>query len=427
VDYKMTRDRSQPDKEINATLGVGHHPVKGYSIRWLLVIMTLIILAAGFYIMLKPAEGPAQHYETSVVQQGDLTVTVAATGSVQPVNQVDVGSELSGTIESVNVDFNDRIKSGQVLARLGTDRLQAKVVEARASLESSRARLEEAKATVLETRLRFQRCEKLVARQLCSGEDLDTTRAAYARAKAQQSSAKAQVAVARATLGANETDLGKAEIRSPINGLVLKRQIEPGQTVAASLQAPILFTLAEDLAHMELHVAIDEADVGKITTDQTAVFTVDAYPERSFPARITQVRFAPQTIEGVVTYETILAVDNSDLALRPGMTVTAVITVQQLKDVILVPNAALRFTPPTTKVTKRGSGIFATLFRRPRSAKRRIDTDASVKQKIWILEDGQPKAIAVKPGASDGKVTELRSSKLKPGQEVIVDAISVKK
>jgi len=207
----------------------------------------------------------------------------------------------------------------------------------------------------------------------------------------------------------------------------LQRQIEPGQTVAASLQAPVLFTLAEDLAHMELHVAVDEADVGKVAEGQSALFTVDAYPERSFPARITQVRFAPQTLEGVVTYETLLLVNNSDLALRPGMTATAVITVQQLTDVVLVPNAALRFTPPLSKTTQRsGGGIFGAMFRRP-AERRRSEAGGNAGQKVWIVRDGQPTAVTVKTGASDGKFTELRGGEIQPGQQVIVDAISVKK
>ena len=178
---------------------------------------------------------------------------------------------------------------------------------------------------------------------------------------------------------------------------------------------------------MELLVAVDEADVGKIGEGQAATFTVDAYPDRSFPARITQVRFAPQTVEGVVTYETVLEVDNSDLALRPGMTATAVVTVQQLNDVLLVPNAALRFSPPTTKKTRGGAGLFGTLFRRPRPEKRRPAADAGKAQKVWVLSKGQPTAIVVKTGASDGKFTELRGDDLKSGEEVIIDAVSTKK
>ena len=423
----MANNELKTHETIGDVLGLDQHSAGRRRLFWLAAVVAVLVLAVGIYILLRPTEGLALRFETAEVEKGDLTVTVTATGTVQPVNQVDVGSELSGTIEAVFVDFNDQVKRGQMLARMDTERLEAQVIEARASLESARAKQEEAKATVVETRLRYQRCQKLAARQLCTGEELDTALAGQARAKAAEASAKAQVAVAQAALEAHETNLAKAEIRSPIDGLVLRRQIEPGQTVAASLQAPVLFTLAEDLAHMELHVAVDEADVGKVVEGQSALFTVDAYPERSFPARITQVRFAPQTLEGVVTYETVLLVDNSDLSLRPGMTATAVITVQQLQDVVLVLNAALRFTPPITKTTqRRGGGIFGAMFRRP-SDRRRVDVAGNGSQKVWILHDGQPTAVAVKTGASDGKFTELRAGDIQPGQQVIIDAISIKK
>ena len=292
--------------------------------------------------------------------------------------------------------------------------------------KSNEAKVTEAQATVLETRLSFERCEKLAERQLCTTGDLDAARAAHARAKAAEASARALVAEARATLDGKETELAKAEIRSPIDGLVLLRQIEPGQTVAASLQAPILFTLAEDLAQMELHVAVDEADVGRITEAQSAVFTVDAWPERSFPARITQVRFAPRTVDGVVTYETLLAVDNSDLSLRPGMTATAVITVQQLQDVVLVPNAALRFTPPVTAAAQRSGGVFGMLFPRPPMGQRRSNVERNGSPQLWLLRDGEPEAVTVKTGASDGRFTELQSGDVQPGEQVLVDAVTVK-
>jgi HlyD family secretion protein len=399
----------------------------GRRLRWIISTLLILLVAISAYLLLNNEDGTALRYETAEVQRGDLTVTVTATGTLQPVNQVDVGSELSGIIKTVEVDFNDRVQQGQVLARLDTDRLESRVVEARASLESAKAKVEDARATVLETRLRHQRCEKLAARELCSKEELDTYTAAHSRAKAAEASARSQVAVARATLGGSETELAKAEIRSPIDGLVLKREIEPGQTVAASLQAPILFTLAEDLAKMELHVAVDEADIGKIAEQQSAVFTVDAYPQREFAARITQVRFAPQTVEGVVTYETVLSVDNSELLLRPGMTANAVITVQQLQQVLLAPNAALRFTPPSTKKAKSGGGIFGAMFRRPHSTKLRIDDSKDSSRKVWVLRDGQPEAVNVKTGASDGKFTQIISSDLEPGTAVLTDVVSVKK
>jgi len=390
---------------------------------WLLALIAAGIIGFGFYALLRGDAKQAVSYVTAEVRRGDLTVTVTATGTVQPVNQVDVGSELSGTVDAVLVDFNDLVERGQVLAKLNTDRLQAAVVEDRAALKSAEAKREEAKATVVETRLRLQRCEKLAARQLCAAEELATLQAARSRAVAAETSASAQVAVARASLEIEETNLSKAEIRSPIDGLVLRRQVEPGQTVAASLQAPVLFTLAENLAQMELHVAVDEADIGKVEENQPAVFTVDAYPDREFKARISQVRFAPQTIDGVVTYETLLAVDNDDLALRPGMTATAVITVQRLHDVVLVPNAALRFAPPVEKKPETGGGgLFGSIFRPPHSTRRQANTVKSGR-KVWVLNEGQPQAIAVETGPSDGQFTQLRAGELEPGQAVIVDSI----
>lgn len=419
----MANNDVETRSEIKQVLRV-ERPAGGRRKLWISLLLVLLLAGGLAYLTLAPTGGNTVRYETAEVKQGDLKVTVTATGTLQPVNQVDVGSELSGTISTVEADFNDQVKQGQVLARLNTDRLHADVVEARASLASDKAKVVEAQATTLETKLAFARCEKLAARKLCSQEELDGDRAKYERAKAVEASAKAQVAVASATLEGKETELNKAVIRSPIDGLVLLRQIEPGQTVAASLQAPVLFTLAEDLKQMELRVAVDEADVGKVAEGQKAAFTVDAYPDRSFPATITQVRFAPQTVDGVVTYETVLAVDNSDLSLRPGMTATAVITVKQLHDVVLLPNAALRFTPPATQTSQRSSrGIFGSLFPRPRSAGRRSNEERNGGQQVWVPEGQTAKAVKVTTGPTDGKFTELESGDLKPGQAVIVDTI----
>jgi HlyD family secretion protein len=423
----MPANASTSREDIHEVLNMGLHSPWRQRLRWLITTIPALLLAGGALLWLLPGEEAAVRYETAEVQQGDLTVTVTATGTLEPVNQVDVGSELSGIIETVEVDFNDKVQRGQVLARLDTDRLQAQVLESRAALQSNEAKVTEAQATVLETRLAFERCEKLAERQLCTTGDLDAARAAHARAKAAEASARALVTEARATLDGKETELAKTEIRSPIDGLVLLRQIEPGQTVAASLQAPILFTLAEDLSQMELHVAVDEADVGRIAVGQSAAFTVDAWPERSFPARITQVRFAPRTVEGVVTYETVLAVDNTDLALRPGMTATSVITVQELQDALLVPNAALRFTPPATESAQpRRRGAFGMIFPRPPMGQRRSNADKNGGQKVWVLRDAEPEAVPVKTGSSDGKFTELRSGELHPGEQVVVDTVTVK-
>ncbi len=423
----MASDPNPSQFDIQQVLQSGVHARGSRRWRWLLTAVVVLVVLFLAWQWLQPANDGLPGYETRPVETGDITVTVTATGTLEPVNQVDVGSELSGTVDQVLVDFNDRVRAGQMLARLNTDKLDADVVEARAALASKRAKLKEAQATVQETRLAFERCEKLAQRQLCSGEELDTARAKAVRARAVAASAEAEVAVAKATLEGKQTEQQKATIHSPIDGLVLLRQIEPGQTVAASLQAPVLFTLAEDLTQMELHVAVDEADVGKVAEGQSAEFTVDAYPNRRFPATITQVRFAPQTVDGVVTYETVLAVDNQDLALRPGMTATAVITVQRLEDATLLPNAALRFSPPVTQTRERRGGVFGSLFPRPRMAGRRSNQNQGEGQRVWVLRQGAPVAVAVKTGASDGKVTQLLEGELSPGSEVIVDTLGTSK
>jgi HlyD family secretion protein len=301
--------------------------------------------------------------------------------------------------------------------------------QSQAALELAQAKVKEAEATVIETKNKLRRSRELATKGLCTPEECDAAQAAYARAEAALASAKAQVTQAKAQLDAERTALSKAQIHSPINGIVLKRQIEPGQTVAASLQTPVLFTLAENLAQMELHVAVDEADVGQVEEGQKATFTVDAYPDRTFPAVITQVRFAPQTVEGVVTYETILSVDNADLSLRPGMTATADIVVKQLKNAILVPNVALRFSPPIPKAQQaERRGLVASLLpRRPRSSSedKRKNTSANKgQQRVWILRDSQPVAVPVKTGASNGQMTEILQGDIKPGMQVVVDTIS---
>ena len=394
--------------------------------RGLIIVLLLIafVILAVSQMFSSNDETPLQ-FDTSEVSRGDLTIQVTATGTLEPLNQVDVGSEMSGIIETVSVDFNDRIKQGQVLARLNTDEQRAKVVQTQAALEVAGARVLQAAATVLETDLKLKRCQTLAAKGLCPPQDQDAAQAAYARAKADEASAKAQVSQARATLDVEQTRLDKAVIRSPIDGIVLKRQIEPGQTVAASLQAPVLFTLAENLAQMELRVAVDEADIGKVREGQAASFTVDAYRDQVFPASITQVRLAPLSEGGVVSYETMLALSNEELLLRPGMTATAHITVEQIDDTLLVANAALRFVPPTPP-TKQKVGFMDQLM--PRWGSRSRPTrqgDNKVKQ-VWVLEGNQPRALEVKVGPSDGRMTQVMDGELQSGMLVITDASSKK-
>jgi len=369
------------------------------------------------------------NYEFAEAKQGDLTVTVTATGVIQPVNQVEVGTEISGTVKSVDVDFNDRVTQGQVLARLDTDQLEARVRQSEAMLALADASVMEARATEKETAGKLRRARDLLKKGLSTPDQIDSAQAAHDRAAATQARAQAQVTQSRAQFDADKTALSKALIVSPINGIVLKRQIEPGQTVAASLQTPVLFTLAENLAQMELNVAVDEADVGKVREGQAAVFTVDAYTSKSFPATIAQVRFAPQTVDGVVTYETVLNVDNKDLLLRPGMTATADITVQELKDVLLVPNAALRFKPPKKNARKKQRNLLTGMFsRRSDTPKEKQEASGkSAKQRVWVLEDKTTKPIKVKTGATDGTMTQVFSDQIKAGMELIIDMRTTEK
>jgi HlyD family secretion protein len=439
-------------------------------IKW--GIAALVILAVVLFLSARSGDGGPK-YVTQEVTQDDMTVTVTATGNLEPRNQVDIGSELSGTVRSVNVDFNDVVKAGQVLAVLDTTRLKAQVLQAQSALASAQAKVLQAQATVKESRANYARLLKvreLSDNKLPSQQDLDVAESTVARAEGDSAASVAAVEQARANLEAVKTDLSKAEIRSPINGVILVRSVEPGQTVAASLQAPVLFTAAEDLKKMELHVAVDEADVGSIEVGQQATFSVDAFPNRTFAARITEVHFASSntqksssssssgssatsaTSTGVVTYETVLEVDNSDLTLRPGMTATAEIVTTSIKDAVLVPNAALRFTPegadlgfPNAQQQQRSplSSLMPQFPRRggaggQQGGQRRLG-------RAWIIEDGKPALVLFKPGPTDGRVTQVlplarapngggagpmannevfkkaMERKLEPGTKVIVD------
>ena len=420
----MNRPPSLTTTDLDAVLRTARGMRRRAALLWLLA--GAVLLAAGVQLLRQRAEvsaGPVIEYIGADVTRGDLTVKVTATGTLQPLNQVDVGSELSGTVDAVLVDFNDTVKRGQVLARLDPQRLQATAVQARGSLASAEARMREAQATVVETGLKNGRCAKLAQKQMCSADDLDASRAALARAEAAVASAKAEVTVATASLEERETELAKAIIHSPIDGIVLKRLIEPGQTVAAVMQTPLLFTLAENLTQMKLQVAVDEADVGVVAAGQSASFGVDAYANRAFPATVTQLRYAPETKDGVVTYTTVLRVDNSDLALRPGMTATAEIIVHEITDAILVPNAALRFVPPAPARKGDDSGILGKLMMRwpPRQAPVRPEEPKGNERRLWVLDGPTPRAVMVTIGATDEQRTAVSGGGLEAGMKVAVD------
>jgi HlyD family secretion protein len=386
------------------------------------------LLALLVWLAASSRSGSAVRYVSAPVVRGNLTVIVTATGSVQPTNHVDISSELSGTVRKVNVDFNSAVKIGEVLAELDTDKLAATVESSRARVAAAKARVGEADATRIEKERDLARKSDLAERKVASTLDLDTARAAHDRAVAALASARADVDVAEAELKLNQANLAKARIVSPIAGVVLMRNVDPGQTVASSLQAPVLFSIAEDLRQMEVQVDVDEADVGKVSEGQAATFAVDAYPERRFSARIRELRYGSEVVQGVVTYKAVLSTDNAELLLRPGMTATAEIAVQHVEHALLIPNAALRFSPPIEDEADKGGGLLRTLLgSRPRfrSASKRENTGTS--RTVWVLQDGEPAPIAIGIGPSDGRRTAVLQGELLEAHAVITDAVKTQR
>ncbi|MCB1032561.1 MAG: efflux RND transporter periplasmic adaptor subunit [Acidobacteria bacterium] len=416
--------RDGPEDGIRETLRLSRPSGRHRKSRWLLLLGALALAALGLWWGCRDRRTEEVTYRTQPARRGDLTVSVTATGTLQPVNQVEVGSEVSGIIEEVAVDFNDLVNRGQVLARLDTDLLEARVAQGQANLEAARAGLLRAEATRVESRSQARRAEELARADVATRQDLETAQASLQRAEADVASARAQIAVQESALASDRTSLAKAVVRSPIDGVVLSRSVEPGQTVAASFQTPVLFTLAEDLRRMELVVEIDEADIGDVEEGQAAEFTVDAFPDRKFPARLTSLRNAPKTVQDVVTYEGILEVANDDLALRPGMTATAEIVTRQVEDALLVPNAALRFSPTASTSTPRRAGppnLF-TVMRERKTDGARPGAKAAAGPSVWFLAEGQLQAIPVTLGLTDGRFTEVVGGDLQPGTELVVEA-----
>jgi HlyD family secretion protein len=412
--------------DIRKTIGLtktGGGEKKSSRTTWIVIAVVGAVVLAGIAYLVLTGDSSAQpDFTTAKLERGDLTVTVSAVGELAPLNQVDVGTEVSGTIDEVLVDNNDRVTAGQLLARINTDQLEAQVRGARANLASAEARVVEAEATIADARRTLDRTRELRGRGVATQEALDMAQSAHDRAVAALASARAQVEVSQANLATAETSLGKAEIYSPVDGVVLDRKVDPGQTVIAQMQTPVLFTLAEDLAEMELKVAIDEADVGQVQAGQTAVFTVDAYPNRRFAAEITRVRFAATSAEGVVTYETLMLVKNEDLALRPGMTASAIITVSTVKDALLAPNEALRFRPADW-----GLGPLTGFPAPPEEEEEETDALAEGLDEgvdgtgeLWILKADKPQRVVVEVGATDGRNTIVNSDELAAGDTLIL-------
>ena len=393
----------------------------------------LLLLIGGIWIwQARKAANAAPSYSTQAVARGDLTLTVTANGTIQPTRAINIGSELSGTVLKVNVDVNDKVKKGQVMVVLDTAKLQDQVQRSVAALTAAGALVAQSVATTAESTASLARLEevaRLSGGKVPSKTELDTSRATLARSKGAEASARAGVVTAEANLSTDKTNLGKASISAPADGMVLTRAVDPGNAVAASLQAVTLFTLAEDLAKVRLWVYVDEADVGSVKNGQDATFTVSAYPTRKFPAHITRVGFGSTITDNVVTYLTYLDVENTDLSLRPGMTATASIIASQRNDVLLVPNTALRFTPSAAASggAAKSSVMSSLTPRMPGgNARKSAATSASTAgaKQVWILPAGDhatPQAVAVTPGISDGHMTEITGGELKAGMLVITD------
>lgn len=392
---------------------------------WMLIAIAAVAAGSLSYWYFGGATTQVQ-YVTERVGRGDVTVTVRATGTIEPTDQVEVSSELSGTMRYVDVDFNDTVKKGQVLARLDTEALEAQIAASRATLTAREAQVREISATVAETKAAYDRAKTLRRKQFLSDAGLEQARAAYERAAASLGSAQADVQTARADLKVKETNLGKATIRSPINGVVLDRNVEPGQTVASSLQAPVLFRIAQDLTRMQLEVDIDEADVAQVQKGDRATFWVEGLPDKVFPAQISAVHYASKTVEGVVTYKAILTIDNSELLLRPGMTATADIRVEEVKGAALVPNAALRFAPQQETNQDRRSWLQRLMPRGPGRGPSQPNKSPGTGKSVWILLNGQAVERSITTGVSDGANTVVKGGDVKLGDLVIVDAETAK-
>ncbi len=408
----------------------------GKHSKWLVIsVLVVVALGVGGWLWWRKAERVRNQlppYATEVLQRGDISLTITATGNLVPTNQVTVGSELSGTALEVYVDINDRVTKGQPLVKLDTTKLAQQTESSRATVKAAQAAVTLAEATVKEsdaTLARQQELQRLSGGKVPSKLDLDTAIATADRARASLQSAEATVGQAQAQVQINEYDLALAIVKSPIDGIVLTRSIEPGQTVAASFTAPQLFIIAEKLERMKLEVAIAEADIGRVAKGQKSTFTVDAWPDRAYTASVTIVSYGSAVTNNVVTYEADLEVSNDDLSLRPGMTATADILVAESKGVFLVPTAALRFVPTMatadTAVAAKKSfvqSLIPMIGRKNTASKDPVAKPAVADAHVWVLRNGQPASIPVKLGLSDGRDTEISGSGLTEGLVIILRA-----
>jgi HlyD family secretion protein len=355
------------------------------------VIAAATVLGAVLFFAFR-GKGNGPEYRTEIVSRGDIQAAVTATGTVNAVTTVLVGTQVSGTIKNIYADFNSPVKKGQLIAQIDPEMLEAQAGQARANLEKTDAQVRDAERTL-------KRNRELFSRNLIARSELDTAETNFESARAQQEQARAALKVA-------DTNLRYTRIISPVDGVVISRNVDVGQTVAASFQTPTLFTIAQDLTKMQIDTNVAEADIGSVKVGQEAEFTVDAYPDSTFKGKAWQIRRAPITVQNVVTYDVVIQVPNRDLRLMPGMTANVSIVIATKKDALKIPNGALRFRPSE---------------RRPEKASTSAERKGPA---VWVLEKGTPKRVAITPGISDGNYTEVLSGELKEGQEVIVEALT---
>jgi len=339
------------------------------------------------------------------VTLGGIQATVTATGTVNAVTTVQVGTQVSGTIKTLFVDFNSRVKKGQIIAQIDPSTFESQVQQAKANLVAAQANLDKSNTALIDAKRTYDRNKELISKSLIPQSDVDTSETNYESAKAQVSSAKAQIEQMKAALDFAQQNLEYTKITSPVDGVVISRNVDVGQTVAASFQTPTLFTIAQDLTKMQIDTNVAESDIGSVKVGQEVEFTVDAYPETTFKGKVWQIRQAPIAVQNVVTYDVVIQVTNRDLKLMPGMTANVSIILQTRDNVLRIPNAALRFRM-SERPSGAGSGAGAAEKKGP---------------SVWILENGKPKRIPVKTGISDGTNTEVLSGELKEGQDLVVE------
>ncbi|MBA4373083.1 MAG: efflux RND transporter periplasmic adaptor subunit [Thermodesulfovibrio sp.] len=369
-----------------------------------IVIISIVLLAAAAVFFFWQKDKGGQKFRTEKVTRGDIVEAVTATGTVNAVTTVLVGTQVSGTVKKIHVDFNSPVKNGQLIAEIDPATFEAQLDQARANVQNARANHEKAEATLADSKRTLARNRELFSKGYIARSDLDSAETNVETNAALVGSARAQIAQASAAMKISETNLRYTRIISPVDGTVISRNVDVGQTVAASFQTPTLFTIAQDLTKMQIDANVDESDIGRIKVGQAVDFSVDAYPDITFKGMVSQVRSAPITVQNVVTYDVVVKVDNPELKLKPGMTANVTLIIAVKKDVIKVPNAALRFRPVEKE--------------RPAGGKKG--------QTVYIIENTKPKKISVTVGTSDGNLTEIVTGELREGQEVILEALGAK-